>query len=120
KEIRATTIEPHAYFILAIGVWFSMGFRQHIATHGRPSVHKVRASINELTGPRIFPFYRENLHARRRSRGERRCLRLDQLECQLGGLADQVDGPFRIRQARQLYRSEEHTSELQSPCNLVC
>src|SRR2546426_8784935 len=29
------------------------------------------------------------------------------------------DDPVHLREARQL-RSEEHTSELQSPCNLVC
>src|SRR5256885_13165431 len=25
-----------------------------------------------------------------------------------------------VRRARRLHRSEEHTSELQSPCNIVC
>src|SRR5256885_12310965 len=34
-----------------------------------------------------------------------------------GGQA--IDG-LRARQARRTHRSEEHTSELQSPCNLVC
>src|SRR2546430_4994953 len=29
-------------------------------------------------------------------------------------------GVFLIRSLRKRYRSEEHTSELQSPCNLVC
>jgi hypothetical protein len=28
---------------------------------------------------------------------------MDQLEFQLGSLADEVNGPFRIRQTRQLY-----------------
>src|SRR5256885_6298891 len=28
--------------------------------------------------------------------------------------------PFKRRRRRPLLRSEEHTSELQSPCNLVC
>src|SRR5256885_3296608 len=32
-----------------------------------------------------------------------------------------IDGSLeRIKAARALRRSEEHTSELQSPCNLVC
>src|SRR5256885_11986757 len=38
-------------------------------------------------------------------------------------IAGRVAGPLargRIRQAVRLGRSEEHTSELQSPCNLVC
>src|SRR5256885_14880096 len=30
------------------------------------------------------------------------------------------EGPPRSREPRPLDRSEEHTSELQSPCNLVC
>src|SRR5256885_3557686 len=31
-----------------------------------------------------------------------------------------VDRPRRLRRGRPDARSEEHTSELQSPCNLVC
>src|SRR5205807_5975346 len=33
---------------------------------------------------------------------------------------DAVDGPHELVLALCLLRSEEHTSELQSPCNLVC
>src|SRR5256885_12988239 len=32
----------------------------------------------------------------------------------------QADGEFLDRRCRHDFRSEEHTSELQSPCNLVC
>src|SRR5205807_5322001 len=35
-----------------------------------------------------------------------------------GQLADRVAGKFKLRQ--DVFRSEEHTSELQSPCNIVC
>src|SRR5205807_7785402 len=37
-----------------------------------------------------------------------------------GGASVQAYGPAAGREARKLFRSEEHTSELQSPCNLVC
>src|SRR6266850_5382550 len=33
-------------------------------------------------------------------------------------LGDRADAP--VRQTHAAHRSEEHTSELQSPCNLVC
>src|SRR2546426_8806474 len=36
-----------------------------------------------------------------------------------GGNSGARDRP-RVRAARSVRRSEEHTSELQSPCNLVC
>src|SRR5256885_8797294 len=36
------------------------------------------------------------------------------------GRADAVGGGHRARLLRPRLRSEEHTSELQSPCNLVC
>src|SRR5256885_6121832 len=37
------------------------------------------------------------------------------------GLSTEPEGALQFRgSAAQLYRSEEHTSELQSPCNLVC
>src|SRR5205807_8706701 len=40
----------------------------------------------------------------------------------LGGLVEQLVGHLRFvgRQFLAEHRSEEHTSELQSPCNLVC
>src|SRR5256885_12886231 len=37
---------------------------------------------------------------------------------QLAGFADRAGGPGPVGEACE--RSEEHTSELQSPCNLVC
>src|SRR2546426_4412743 len=50
-------------------------------------------------------------------------------QIQLGSMTETYDGPFSlaqmfrgsiaVRPLRSL-RSEEHTSELQSPCNLVC
>src|SRR2546426_9198664 len=36
------------------------------------------------------------------------------------GATSSPSGPTRRRLARDASRSEEHTSELQSPCNLVC
>src|SRR2546426_4515374 len=42
----------------------------------------------------------------------------------VGELAQRVDGEARVPAVEpgiaRLHRSEEHTSELQSPCNLVC
>src|SRR6266850_4866336 len=54
---------------------------------------------------------------------------LEALSAVRGGRADLVlldvrmpglDGVQVLRRIRELTRSEEHTSELQSPCNLVC
>src|SRR5205807_2939891 len=68
----------------------------------------------------LFPYtslFRSNPHAGEAARpdgdGNQR-----QLAPSNAGLAeDRDDGR---QQARRLVRSEEHTSELQSPCNLVC
>src|SRR5256885_10879198 len=38
----------------------------------------------------------------------------------LAGIGTQEDGACMAQQRLPLVRSEEHTSELQSPCNLVC
>src|SRR5256885_6602834 len=38
----------------------------------------------------------------------------------LGGGMDEDSHPSLALRGGKLYRSEEHTSELQSPCNLVC
>src|SRR2546426_8449128 len=49
--------------------------------------------------------------------GARRERRLDRLE---PAVADGPGTPARLRHRDRRMRSEEHTSELQSPCNLVC
>src|SRR5256885_3105554 len=46
---------------------------------------------------------------------ERHASRLRQLE-----VGQRVDRVAEVRGSRRARRSEEHTSELQSPCNLVC
>src|SRR2546426_7909671 len=61
----------------------------------------------------LFPYttlFRSHGHARRRRRHGHRRNGRD------GGLEDSESQ----RLARDVVRSEEHTSELQSPCNLVC
>src|SRR2546426_7719581 len=66
-----------------------------------------------------------------RSDAERRCGNLETAcrdeqrpRSQLGSTRERGEGDAgdrgRERQKRQRIRSEEHTSELQSPCNLVC
>src|SRR5256885_6974514 len=40
--------------------------------------------------------------------------------CQRSPSANAPPSPHRLRASRKGLRSEEHTSELQSPCNLVC
>src|ERR1039457_3588562 len=37
-----------------------------------------------------------------------------------GAVVPACSSSWRTRRHRRLHRSEEHTSELQSPCNLVC
>src|SRR5688500_20329492 len=52
-------------------------------------------------------------------RGQRR--RVAHLGADLGDQRDLVDEPgIETTRRRDVVRSEEHTSELQSPCNLVC
>src|SRR2546426_3868027 len=59
-----------------------------------------------------------------RSRNDARmphCLRWGGMASLLGGLGDRFPQHNSFRQpAAGGHRSEEHTSELQSPCNLVC
>src|SRR5256885_12978197 len=62
-----------------------------------------------------------------RSRGGERRRQFRGLAYDLHALAaapgrgfDHQRQPGALRLARQVLRSEEHTSELQSPCNLVC
>src|SRR2546426_9097793 len=44
---------------------------------------------------------------------------LDRAEVVLSALPHGISGRY-VQEARAVGRSEEHTSELQSPCNLVC
>src|SRR5256885_10280362 len=47
-------------------------------------------------------------------------LPVEQLECGIGQADVGPERAARLRRAARGHRSEEHTSELQSPCNLVC
>src|SRR5205807_5566023 len=53
--------------------------------------------------------------------GDRRIVvEVDQIVCDTGMLRLALEDRLEDRGALELVRSEEHTSELQSPCNLVC
>src|SRR5256885_4501093 len=58
---------------------------------------------------------------RSRSRRARACARRDGGQFGRGAARNSlVDDDARVRNPSEPLRSEEHTSELQSPCNLVC
>src|SRR5256885_9341521 len=70
----------------------------HLLEDVQPQVGARQPEVVELAGPEVDP-----------------------LTVDLEGVAVEADGVRRcLDRCRARRRSEEHTSELQSPCNLVC
>src|SRR5256885_15507473 len=69
----------------------------------------------------LFP-YTTLFRSRKRPRGRASRGKAPSLRCTRSGLQGQRNGFLRAtsRGRTLAWRSEEHTSELQSPCNLVC
>src|SRR2546426_1869290 len=77
----------------------------------------------------LFPYttlFRSGVVRKLRHERDGRCPRRQEHERDLldvdppRGLAQPPDGPPEASEGIDVQRSEEHTSELQSPCNLVC